>query len=75
MLLEDTHKICRLSEPTKAIALAIFTSFLLCGALISGVVGAKGIPIERSNNPIAYWLTIAGYLLFVTLVLVKSIQT
>ena len=75
MLLESAHRIKPITEPTKVVVFSVFTSFILLGAIISGVVGTKGIPVERANNPIAYWLIISGYLFFVILVLVKGIQT
>lgn len=55
----------------------IFAGFIICalvGGLISGTIGAKGIPISKAENPASYWIIIALNLLIATFFLVSGIN-
>lgn len=53
---------------------AVFTLCILTGGIISGTIGAKGIPINKKESPLAYWIIIAINLFIVTFFLVAGIR-
>ena len=55
----------------------IFAAFTLCiliGGIISGTIGAKGIPIKKEESPVAYWIIIVMNVFIVTYFLIGGIK-
>lgn len=51
---------------------SLFT--IVFGAVISGVVRAKGTPVEHSKASVVYWLLIVVYALIAFLILVEGLK-